>query len=70
MKLSDYAKSQGVSYRTAWNWWKQGIIAGRQLKTGTILVDSESKQTASTVAYIYARVSSSENKTNLDKQAD
>ncbi|WP_414583825.1 HNH endonuclease [Scytonema sp. PCC 10023] len=41
MKLSDYAKSQGVSYRTAWNWWKQGIIKGRQLPTGTIPLQIE-----------------------------
>ncbi|HEY9638608.1 MAG TPA: IS607 family transposase [Coleofasciculaceae cyanobacterium] len=70
MKLSDYAKSQGVSYRTAWNWWKQGIIKGRQLPTGTILVDVENSEPGTTIACIYARVSSSENKSNLDRQAE
>ena len=29
MKLSDYARAQGVSYRTAWSWWKKGIILTR-----------------------------------------
>lgn len=70
MKLSDYAKSQGVSYRTAWNWWKQGIIKGRQLPTGTILIDVEASVASTTVACIYARVSSSENKSNLERQAE
>lgn len=70
MKLSDYAKSQGVSYRTAWNWWKQGIIKGRQLPTGTILIDVEASVAYTTVACIYARVSSSENKSNLERQAE
>lgn len=70
MKLSDYAKSQGVSYRTAWNWWKQGIIKGRQLPTGTILIEVDATTQSSVVACIYARVSSSENKDNLDRQAE
>ena len=71
MKLSDYARSKGVSYRTAWNWWKQGLIQGQQLPTGTILVNVAPSQThRSTLVSIYARVSSSENKDNLDRQAD
>lgn len=71
MKLSDYARSKGVSYRTAWNWWKQGLIQGQQLPTGTILVESAPKQAHNSISVsIYARVSSSENKDNLDRQAD
>lgn len=70
MKLSDYAKAQGVSYRTAWSWWKKGIIKGRQLPTGTILIETDANSVSSVVACIYARVSSSENKSNLDRQAE
>jgi predicted site-specific integrase-resolvase len=70
MKLSDYAKAQGVSYRTAWSWWKKGIIKGRQLPTGTILIETDTTSVSSVVACIYARVSSSENKSNLDRQAE
>ena len=70
MKLSDYAKEQGVSYRTAWNWWKKGIIKGRQLPTGTILIEIDTAVDSSVIACIYARVSSSENKNNLDRQAE
>ncbi len=66
MKLSDYAKQQGISYRTAHRMWKRGELKGRQLSTGTILID-----TSTTVegAIVYARVSSAENKSNLESQA-
>lgn len=72
MKLVDYAKQKGVTYRTAWNWWKKGILKGQQLPTGTIIVDVEETPPAIKleVACIYARVSSSENKDNLERQAE
>lgn len=38
MKLIDYARLQGISYRTAWRWYKAGKIQGQQMDTGTILV--------------------------------
>ncbi|MFN6034004.1 MAG: IS607 family transposase [Dolichospermum sp.] len=66
MKLSDYAKSKGISYQTAWRMWKRGELKATQLPTGTVIVDVQ-KTTEGVV--IYARVSSSENKANLDSQA-
>jgi len=41
MKLSQWAKQQGITYRTAWNWFKAGKMPVKtiQTKTGTILVD-------------------------------
>lgn len=40
MKLSAWAKKQGISYRTAWAYFKAGQIPNaRQMETGTILVD-------------------------------
>lgn len=41
MKLSKWAKQQGISYRTAWNWFKAGKmpVHAIQTKSGTILVD-------------------------------
>ena len=66
MKLSDYAKQQGISYRTAHRMWKRGELKGRQLSTGTILIDTT---TSVEGALIYARVSSAENKSNLESQA-
>lgn len=68
MKLSQYAKKNNVTYRTAWNHWKSGILKGKQLQSGTIVVDEE--KTANNKVCIYARVSSSENKNNLDAQAE
>jgi predicted site-specific integrase-resolvase len=26
MKLSDYAQRMGVSYKTAWRWWRAGHL--------------------------------------------
>lgn len=68
MKLSEWAKKQGISYRTAWRWFKAGIlpIPAKQLSTGTIIL-SESEEKAS-LAAIYARVSSSDQKGDLDRQ--
>jgi len=34
MKLSQYAKNLGVTYRTAFRWWQQGQIKGHQLPNG------------------------------------
>ena len=73
MKLRDYAQQQGVSYRTAWHWWKVGKVPGRQMDTGTILIEPESASTsggAGSQAAIYARVSSAENKSTLDSQTE
>lgn len=69
MKLSDYAKKMGVDYRTAWNWYKSGRLNAIQMSTGTIIVKEDEPERDSYVI-IYARVSSSENKTNLDTQAE
>jgi putative resolvase len=68
MKLSDWAKKQGVSYRTAWRWFKAGIlpIPAKQLSNGIIIL-SEREELPLIVA-IYARVSSSDQKKDLDRQ--
>jgi predicted site-specific integrase-resolvase len=68
MKLSDYAKKLGVSYKTAWRMWKRGEINATQLPTGTIIVTIEDRLPQGVA--IYSRVSSSENKSNLDSQAE
>lgn len=68
MKLSTWAKKQGISYRTAWRWFKQGKlpVVAEQTKTGTILIKEERSE-PNTVA-IYARVSSADQKHDLDGQ--
>lgn len=68
MKLSNYAKSKGISYQTAWKMWKRGELNASQLPSGTIIVDNTTTKISGVA--IYARVSSSENKFNLDSQAE
>src|SRR5712691_10070994 len=77
MKLSEYAKQQGISYRTAFRWWQAGQIPGYQAATGTIIVhDPQAVPAAAAAAAapqrvaIYARVSSHEHQANLDRQAE
>lgn len=67
MKLSEYAKKLGISYRTAWNYFKQGKLDAYQTHTGTIIV-REKETTADKKVAIYCRVSSAENKSNLESQ--
>ena len=69
MKLSDYAKLNGITYKTAWNHFKAGKIPNaRQLPTGTVVIDEE-RDSREEYTVVYARVSSSENKSNLESQA-
>jgi predicted site-specific integrase-resolvase len=74
MKLSEYARRIGVSYKTAWRWWRAGKLDAHQAATGTIIVRepavvATSSPAAERVA-IYARVSAAENRPNLESQAD
>lgn len=71
MKRIDYAHKMGISYKTAWRWEKAGKIAGKQMDTGTILITEDEPVALSALKVaIYTRVSSSENKSNLESQAD
>jgi predicted site-specific integrase-resolvase len=71
MKLSDYARQRGITYRTAWNHFKSGKIenAVKDSKSGRIFIAHPKQINLQKVA-IYARVSSNENKNNLDAQAE
>lgn len=66
MKLSEYAKRTGVTYKTAWHWWKAGQLDAYQLPTGTIIV-RESQASAAGVA-LYARVSSADQRDDATRQ--
>src|SRR5260370_24784669 len=66
MNLSDYARQVGVTYKTAYQWWKAGQLDAYQLPTGTIIV-REAKPSATGVA-LYARVSSAEQKAAVTRQ--
>lgn len=61
IKLSAFAKSQGITYQAAWKMWERGDIEGIKLDSGTILVSGWSKQSNETTqAIIYVRVSAPE----------
>src|SRR5260221_7785303 len=66
MKLSDYAKQVGVTYKTAWQWWKAGQLDAYQLPTGTIIV--REPQTAASGVALYARVCSVDQKDDAVRQ--
>jgi predicted site-specific integrase-resolvase len=70
MKLSQWAKKVGISYKTAWRWFKDGNlpVEAEQMASGTIIIkDEESKGDSKEVA-IYARVSSCDQKADLERQ--
>ncbi|MBS0622863.1 MAG: recombinase family protein, partial [Verrucomicrobia bacterium] len=64
-EIERWAKQQGGSYRTAWRWFKVGIlpVSSKQLSNGTIVV-LDTPATPSGVA-IYARVSSADQRKDL-----
>jgi len=67
--LVEYAKENRIHYRTAWNHFKEGKISGAfKNEYGKILIPDENIKPEYVVCY--ARVSSSENKKNLDSQAE
>ncbi len=70
MKLSQYAKQQGISYRTALRWFRTGTIKGYQAPSGTIIVTVEEPQQTVQKVAIYARVSTASHRANLEKQAE
>lgn len=70
MKLSQYAKQQGISYRTALRWFRAGTIKGYQAPTGTIIVQEDELPHQVQKVAIYARVSSAEHRANLERQAE
>lgn len=72
VKLSAYAKQQGISYQTAWRMWQRGELPAHQLPSGTVIVDVPPAPPAvrSQKVAVYVRVSSTENRKNLDSQAE
>ena len=69
MRLVDWARRQGISYKTAWRWVKDDMmpVPWRQTSSGTILVDAPADDLPAAVA-LYARVSSHDQRRDLDRQ--
>jgi len=68
MRLSAYAKQMGVSYKTAFRWWKAGKLDAYQLDTGTVIVREPLASGASANVALYARVSSADQKEDVERQ--
>ena len=68
MKLSTWAKREGIGYQAAWRMFKAGKLPcpSHRLVTGTIIVEAEAA-TPNEVA-LYARVSSRDQKKDLEAQ--
>lgn len=68
LKISQYAKIEKVTYRTIWNRIKSGNLKYEKTPNGRILVviDENKEQRVA----VYCRVSSSENKSNLERQKE
>jgi len=75
IKISEYAKLMSLNTRTVYHYYHNGKIDGYQDKeTGTIFISNPFKNNELNVSQnrviLYARVSSSENKSNLDSQLE
>ena len=70
MKLSTWAKQQGIAYKTAHKMFQQGQlpIRAEQFVTGTIIVHPEESRTQRVV--LYGRVSSTDQKADLLRQME
>ena len=72
MKLSDWAKQQGIHYNTAYRWFKSGKlpVESYQTLTQTIMVKEDLKIDSINNVVIYGRVSSHDKKQDLNRQIE
>lgn len=69
-KLSTYAERMGIAYRTAWRQYNEGKLPQVKRINGRLYMPVESElERPMDRAALYSRVSSSENKPNLERQA-
>ena len=70
MKLSEYARQIGVTYKTAYRMFKRGELDAYQLPSGTIVVNEPKPVTAGQGVALYARVSSHDQKADAQRQLE
>ncbi len=74
MKLSEYAKELGVSYRTVFRWFQENRlpddVISKQTPSGTIIIEKivDNSHFEQKNIFIYCRVSSYEKKDDLNRQ--
>jgi putative resolvase len=70
MKLSEWARRNGVHYQTAWQWARDGKMPVPVVKTATgryLVLEQHVTPPERTV--VYCRVSSADQKVDLERQA-
>jgi predicted site-specific integrase-resolvase len=73
MKLSEYAKEKGITYKTAWNWYCNGDIPNAiQMPSGTIIINETIPviNEENNKVVIYGRVSNASRKLELNYQIE
>lgn len=69
VNLSDWADRVGVSKHTAYRWWRDGTLPVPARRVGRlILVDTDADRAEHTRTVVYARVSSHDQRGDLDRQ--
>ena len=68
MKLSEWARANNIHPKTAYRWWRQGTlpVPARQVSARTILIEQPPPATGG--VGLYARVSSHDQRADLDRQ--
>jgi putative resolvase len=65
-EIEPLARHIGVTYKTAYLWWKAGRLDAYQLETATVIVGDPLAKRATGVA-LYARVSSVDQRNDLER---
>ncbi len=69
VNLKEWAAANGVGYTTARRWYRDGLLPVSARKVGgLVLVDEPAAPAGRPVAVVYARVSSAEQRPDLDRQ--
>ncbi|HTW03540.1 MAG TPA: IS607 family transposase [Streptosporangiaceae bacterium] len=71
MNLTEWAHAQGVHVTTAYRWWREGTLPVPARKVGRLILvspDAAALAVPAEAAGLYARVSSHDQKADLDRQ--
>ena len=71
MNLTEWAHAQGIHVTTAYRWWREGALPVPARKVGRLILvspDTAASPARQEAAGLYARVSSHDQKADLDRQ--
>ena len=71
MNLSEWAKVQGIHPQTAYRWFREGTLPVPACQIGRLILvgDLETQSLEDGITAVYARVSSGDQRADLDRQA-